>query len=104
MSPSRDGGDDSELIAVANRRGEATAEADVFVVEIEGHERIRRGIVDKTRARTEATGDVGDRFAHGGADAERSAAIGEAGQYAGKEIVSFICGCAGGQCLDAYAG
>jgi len=68
MSSSRDGGHDRELITVANRRGEAPAEPDVFVVEVKRHERIwLPGVVDETRGeRREATGDVGDCFTDSG--------------------------------------
>jgi len=65
MSASGDGGDDRELVTIANRRVESAAEADVFVVQVIGHERIwLPAVVDESgREGREAAADVGDGFA-----------------------------------------
>src|SRR6185503_4967 len=79
MSPSRDGGHDGELVAIAQRRREAAAEPNVLVVEVEGHEWVRvTGIVAQPRReRWKARGHLGDGIADGLAFGFDDAAIRE---------------------------
>src|SRR5215216_203696 len=85
MSASRDGGDDDQLIAIVDRCVEATAEADVFIVEVVRHEWVWLSlIIDEACGQgREATGEVGDGFADGGAGGrQRALTIGQASENA----------------------
>jgi hypothetical protein len=81
MSASRDGRNDGQLIAVANGRIEATAEADVFVVQVVGHERIRLIVLvdESSREWREAAAQISDGLTDGGAGSGDDAGDGRRG-------------------------
>src|SRR5512139_996556 len=87
MSSSGDGGHDRQFIGRLQRRVEPADEADVLVIEVDGHERIRRAVfvAEPRRQGGEAAGDVTDHFTDGVAGGvDGMLAPGERGQDGGK--------------------